>query len=426
MKISKNQIYTLFIIIAGIFVLAMTLQTVDEFPTTWAIIFFIGLATLTESLSIQISETAYISIGFAIGLTALLTFHPAIASLIMACGALLNIQTRHGKSYHIFNLSFFHFYQRLFNSAAYVISYTLAGYAFVMCQQRWPAFTVSSFSIIGILMSILVYIIVNTFIYLILFSIIQKESFLKLLKGNLWVITNLFAIAPLGIIIAITYRNFGWFGFLLFFLPLLLARYSFTLYLNMHKVYFDTIQALSNTIDAKDPYTKGHSQRVAHYSQTIARQLGFAPSRLTNLRTAAILHDVGKIGISDSILNKPGSLTDLEYQIIQGHPQIGTSILKEVDSLKDIAKFIHYHHEHYDGSGYPLGLAGDDIPLESSIIAVADALDAMTTDRPYRKAMDLSAAVAIIREESGKQFSPVVVEAFLNLVEDKPNFLEIN
>ena len=189
----------------------------------------------------------------------------------------------------------------------------------------------------------------------------------------------------------------------------------------MKSVYFETIKALSNAVEAKDEYTKGHSYRVAQYAVGIAQEMGLTYEVVDKINTAAILHDIGKIGISDTILNKPDNLSDEEYMRIQNHPEIGAKILFEVDFLKDVAEIIKHHHERYDGKGYPLHLEGNNIPLEASILAVADAYDAMTSDRAYRKAMNSTIAYKIIIKESGKQFDPRVVESFMKYMKKHKN-----
>jgi len=251
-----------------------------------------------------------------------------------------------------------------------------------------------------------------------LFSLIENRSFIQMMYKNLWIFKNIFAISPLGIIMSLAYISYGPFALLLFFGPLLLARYTFKLYLDMRNVYFETIKALSNAVDAKDHYTNGHSYRVAHYSEQLARKMGLSSKKVDIVKTAAILHDIGKIGVEDYILNKPGSLNEIEFGLIQQHPLIGSNILKDVDFLGDVAKIIKHHHERYDGKGYPEGLKESEICIESYILSVADAFDAMTSNRPYRKAMSFDSALNIISNESCKQFNPIVVKAFKDLMTD--------
>ncbi|NCB38579.1 MAG: HD domain-containing protein [Erysipelotrichia bacterium] len=191
------------------------------------------------------------------------------------------------------------------------------------------------------------------------------------------------------------------------------------LYENIQKVYISTIEVLATAIDAKDPYTQGHSRRVTCYSVAIAEELNLAPKEIENIRYAGLLHDVGKIGIKDSIIRKPGRLTDEEYAIIKKHPTIGAKILRPVDFLADKIPGVLHHHEYYDGRGYPEHLTGETIPLAGRIICVADAFDAMTTNRPYRKGLSVKTAVGELEKFSGKQFDPVCVEAFLKAFDRK-------
>jgi len=191
------------------------------------------------------------------------------------------------------------------------------------------------------------------------------------------------------------------------------------LYENIQKVYLSTIEVLATAIDAKDPYTQGHSRRVTQYSVAIAEELNLTPKEIESIRYAGLLHDVGKIGIKDSIIRKPGRLTDEEYAIIKKHPAIGAKILRPVDFLADKIPGVLHHHEYFDGRGYPEHLTGENIPLAGRIICVADAFDAMTTNRPYRKGLSVKTAVGELQKFSGKQFDPICVEAFLKAFDRK-------
>ena len=182
----------------------------------------------------------------------------------------------------------------------------------------------------------------------------------------------------------------------------------------LKKAHLDSVKVLVEAIDAKDPYTRGHSDRVTRMSLKIAFQLGFAEDRLESLEYGALLHDIGKIGIKDEVLQKPGALNSEEYQYIQEHPLIGVKIIEGLDFFKDKIPMIRHHHEHYDGSGYPDGLLGAAIPLEARIIAVPDAFDAMTSARPHRGMMPLQDVLMELEKCKGTQFDPKVLEIFLN------------
>jgi putative nucleotidyltransferase with HDIG domain len=188
------------------------------------------------------------------------------------------------------------------------------------------------------------------------------------------------------------------------------------LYVDLENTFLGTIGALASAVDAKDPYTYGHSTEVTDHTLAIAAELRIVGSDLETLRIAALLHDIGKIGIDSSILNKPGKLTEAEFDVIRSHPDIAANILGSLDFLKAVVPLVHHHHEHFDGTGYPFGLVGEAIPRGARIISVADAFNAMTSDRPYRKALSLEAATQELIDNSGTQFDPQVVTAFLTVL----------
>jgi putative nucleotidyltransferase with HDIG domain len=416
----KVRLYTLLIICIGATIFISGIQMIIASNMIYPVLFFCMLCIVSESLAIPVENSSYISVSFAIGLMSILVYHPLISAVIMSMGILFYIEYKNGKYNHIFNTSI---YKRMFTSGTYCISATLAGYGYLLGKNLVSYITLSSFNILGIVFATLTFIVTNIITCTILFSLIENKSFIEMLYKNTWIIKNFFAIAPLGILMAIAYTNYGWFAVLLFFGPLLLARYSFKLYLDMRNIYFETIKALSNAIDAKDHYTNGHSHRVAHYSEVIARKMGLTGKSIDIIKTAAILHDIGKIGIEDHILNKPSHLTDNEFYLIKQHPSIGAKILEDVDFLGEVSRIIKSHHERYDGKGYPNGLKEGEIPIEASILAVADAFDAMTSNRPYRKAMTFNAAINIIDGESGKQFNPIVVKTFKDIMKENREML---
>jgi putative two-component system response regulator len=183
----------------------------------------------------------------------------------------------------------------------------------------------------------------------------------------------------------------------------------------LQRLFISAIESIVLTLQAKDEYTEGHSRRVSAHASAIARELGLPEEDVENIRRAALLHDLGKVGTKDSILNKPGKLTDEEGDHIRLHPLIAASILQPITPLREIITYIKHVHEAYDGSGYPDGLEGEDIPLGARIISVADVFDAMTSRRPYRAAMEAEVVLEHIQNEAGRQFDPVVVETFLKI-----------
>jgi putative nucleotidyltransferase with HDIG domain len=185
----------------------------------------------------------------------------------------------------------------------------------------------------------------------------------------------------------------------------------------LQRSYMATVRALSNAVEARDAYTGKHAERVTAYGLEIARAVGLTVSAVPELEFGFLLHDIGKVAIPDSILYKPSTLTVEERALMAQHPMIGAEIVRGIEFLGEAAAVVRSHHERWDGYGYPDGLAGEDIPLTARVFAVADVLDALTTDRPYRPASPTRVAREIIVRESGTQFDPRVIEAF-NSIED--------
>lgn len=198
--------------------------------------------------------------------------------------------------------------------------------------------------------------------------------------------------------------------------PLFIAYYAYRLYMDMRRQHLSTIQALAAAIEARDPYTEKHSERMAEYAVATARELGLSVSTAEVMRYAAILHDIGKIGIDDEILGKQNGLTPEEWTKIREHPSIGKDILSQIDSLNKASQLIYSHHERYDGKGYPGGFKGEDIPMGARILGVIDAYDAMTSKRPYRPAYSAKEAIDELKGKAGTQFDGKVVEAFLKVL----------
>lgn len=185
------------------------------------------------------------------------------------------------------------------------------------------------------------------------------------------------------------------------------------LYHNLKNAYVDVIKALSEAIEAKDPYTRGHCRRVTMYSMRIGKALGLAKDQMETLEYGTLLHDIGKIGVSEDVLNKPGKLTDAEYEHVKTHSTKGDEILSEVEFLKEARKIVRHHHERHDGKGYPDGLSDRQLGALVKIVIIADAYDAMTSERPYRKGMSREMALSILRENRGTQFDGELVDAFI-------------
>lgn len=194
-------------------------------------------------------------------------------------------------------------------------------------------------------------------------------------------------------------------------------------YERLEESAFEAVETLNATVEAKDPYTAGHSRRVQRIAVALGEELGFTPKQLEALRFGGMFHDIGKLSVPDSILTKPDRLTPQEYERIKEHSAEGARIVAKLGRLRDAVPIIRHHHERWDGHGYPDGLAGTEIRLAAAVVGLADAWDAMTTERPYHRALNLDEAFAEVREGRGAQFVPEVVDAFFSVVRKRPGEL---
>jgi putative nucleotidyltransferase with HDIG domain len=324
--------------------------------------------------------------------------------------------TNHKVYYHIFNTDPI---KTTFNTSNFLLSVYVSGILFQKSGGK-----VGILDLPGVLFPLIIatlaFFVTNCSILLLLFSLDQHTPFFPaLLKNLISFLPNIAASAPLGYFIAKTMQmDGGEYQVLLFMLPLMLARYSFVLYLEAKQNYYNMIKTLTAALEAKDPYTEGHSHRVEQYAELIAKKMHRSAYDIENIKVASLLHDIGKIGIDETILNKPGRLTQQEREIIMTHPQISSNILKNVKLNSVVRTCVVHHHERFDGKGYPDGTKGDSLPMEAYIVGLADAYDAMTSDRPYCKSLTDRQVACILCEESGKQFHPKTVRAFLEVLED--------
>ncbi|MCL4078806.1 HD-GYP domain-containing protein [Coriobacteriia bacterium Es71-Z0120] len=224
-------------------------------------------------------------------------------------------------------------------------------------------------------------------------------------------------LAILGYALAVLVSAGSWVGAVLLLAPVVVVRRAFRVYAELASMYASTLGALVSAIEAKDPYTKGHSERVAGIARKIGAALKLGKSEIVALERAALLHDVGKIAIPGRILQYQGRLSDEDYDLIQQHPAMAVEVLAHIDYAQELLPIIRHHHERVGGLGYPDGLNGDEVPLLSRILAVADAYDAMTSDRPYRPGMSREEAVRELYRCSGTQFDPRAVEALVQVLQ---------
>jgi HD superfamily phosphohydrolase YqeK len=307
--------------------------------------------------------------------------------------------------------------QRVFNTAMYTLSTCLAARAFLALGGRVGVPTDGSFPKIlwPFAGAALVHVAAN---YGLLSGILwltkdneQPSNHGFGLNGRL-LVSDL-GYGAFGLLIAALWSVVGPFAPLLVLIPLFVARWAIAQFAEQERAYEATVGALCQAVETKDLYTRGHSDRVSRGSVMIAREIGMRTDRVEAIRYAGMLHDVGKLGVPTRVLQKTGKLTEEEYAAIQLHPMRGLDIVREIGFLDEALAGIMHHHERIDGRGYPMGLAGDEIPEFARVLAVADAFDAMTSTRSYRGARRIEEAVAELRKWSGTQFDPAFVDAFV-------------
>lgn len=402
----KLYSYIFFLTLASIILMVYLVNeyTISDYVL---LVVFSLLSAIAETFLIPLPKIGAVSVSFALTFSAILLTDPLTAAIITASGIIFRCPYVDGKGrVHIFNNPI---YKTIFNISQYIINAGFAGLIYVYIDELFN-FGFEFFNPIAGSVCLIIYLLSNSFFMASLMSILLKEKLYFIWKNYLLGFINIALVSLLGIVLAFSYDSYGSGGILLFFIPLMFARYTFKLYIDMRKNYFETLNVLVRAIEASDPYTSGHSMRVSAYAEAIAKQVGLPQSKIDLIKSAALLHDIGKIGIDKNILNKTGRLEKDEFETIKSHPEIGATIIADLSYLSNISDIIRHHHERNDGKGYPDGLNHDNIPLETSILTIADSFDAMTTNRPYRNSLSLETALQEIKGNEGTQFNPDIVD----------------
>jgi putative nucleotidyltransferase with HDIG domain len=364
---------------------------------------------ISEVLAVSLPNGASISLTYPLNVCAIVLLGPTGAAVVAGVATLPYLMPR-GRS----SLT-----RIAFNLGQIVLSALLSAWVYVVSGGRpllGEALAPNDFPqmVIPLLLAATIGVVANFGLGGVGYAMIQNLPYRSVWRMAFsWMSPPQLALGLLGIAIAQVMAVEGAPGFALFVVPLVVARQVHSRYLSLREAYADTVRSLVAAIEAKDPYTKGHSIRVARIAVAIAEQMAMEDRDVERLEYAALLHDLGKVGISRSVLSKPEALSDAEYAKIQEHPDIGARILESVPFLDDVRPIVQGHHERVDGAGYGHGLEGDGIPLAARILAVADSFDAMTAERPYRGPMTEDAAVAELRANAGSQFDPAAVEALI-------------
>jgi HD-GYP domain-containing protein (c-di-GMP phosphodiesterase class II) len=389
---------TLVAVAAGVLVGA----TAGTFPTGHGIdlLIFLVAAVTSERWAVASSLEGSMSLSLTVGFAAAILYGPAFAGIVAIGGVLISDLI----------ISRRHWTRVLFNAGQLAISAGLA--AIVYEQLAAPGAVDLSGDALAILAAAVVFLLVNDTLVTIIISL-SGRSFLHEWTASFREMGILYvSMAPLGALLAFAYQDSRW--NVLYFPFLILVIYNgFKLYANLQSETDHALVLLADTVDKRDEYTFAHSQRVAAYSAEIARALDLPRKEIDLIVSAARVHDLGKIATDNRILYKQASLTEDERKAIIAHPADGSELAGQFSMYRKGTDYIRHHHERWDGRGYPDGLAGTQIPLGARVITVADAYDAMTSDRPYRAALSPEIALAELRRGAGRQFDPDLVEAFI-------------
>ena len=371
----------------------------------WDILLFTALVVIADSVQISLPRGgASIYASSPIDLAGIILFGPAVMALVEAISTVITEGIFQRRP----------FIKLLFNIPLLVVTIGVSGLVYnsfgSLGDMDSPLFLVPLF-VAGV-----VYYLVNTWSVSFVIALMDARNPLHVWKQNyMWNFIHILAFLPVGAVMALLYANSGVWTIALFIIPLFLARYSFQLYLDMREAHINTVAALTSAIDASDPFTHGHSFRVSRYALRIARAIGFSSRDLEMLEYAGLLHDIGKIAIQNDILVKVGPLTDEEWRALKAHPNVGADIVEQLKFLKEASDVIRSHHERPDGMGYPCGLREDEIPISAHILKVVDAFDAMTSDRPYRKALPIERVLDELETYKGSQFHTKVTDLLIEL-----------
>ncbi|RJQ55073.1 MAG: HD domain-containing protein [Actinobacteria bacterium] len=371
------------------------------------LLLFVTLSFLSDSLAVDVPLAAMTSVTFSVLLAAMVLFGPtvAIAAAVVTGANWQDLKAR------------VPIHKIAYNSAQASLAVYVAAFAYSIFGGQYGSGWSFPHSLLPTLAASVAFLATNMLLLSGVIALSEKISPFSVLKADfLPYFGNNLALVVLAVLMIKVFLTVGPAGLILLVAPLLVARQTLQVYVKLKEAYQGTVRSLVAAIEAKDAYTKGHSERVADYSERIARQIGLAEEEIEKLKIAALLHDLGKIGIQRRILSKSDKLSADEYRLMREHPELAAGILRNVDFLEEVIPTIYHHHEHVDGTGYVKRLRGDEIPLTARILAVADAYDAMTSARPYRPPLSEQAAAGELLSCCGSQFDRKIVQALLDAI----------
>lgn len=409
----KNRVFWYITLVTVVAVTAVGTVALRERIPDWRLAIFLGaLAFLAECFAFSIPYGGSVSLAFAIEFAAALLGGPLMGAVVCVCTAAppQDIVAHKPPSRILFNVS-----QLALSGLTAGLVLRLLG---VMPLLLQPSPRLSLRVLVAALIAAVIQALLNMLLVAGAISLSADVPFGRVWRESVSTYSVSFvALALLGIVLAQLLRLAGFAGALLVVVPFAVSRQTFEVYRHMAASYRDTLRSLIAVLEAKDPYTRGHSERVAFYAKEIASELSLAPEAVQTIEFAALLHDIGKVGVSGATLTKPEALNSEEFGEVMRHPMNGAQVLEGIDFLVDVIPLIAAHHERIDGSGYPFGLPGSALPQGALILAVADSFDAMTSDRAYRRALTFPEATQEIRGAAGVTFDPAVVDALFARVD---------
>ncbi|MBM3705952.1 MAG: HD-GYP domain-containing protein [Actinobacteria bacterium] len=410
MKEEGNKVgllsYVFIVFLTGVVSLVYMLLKYRNISLLGVLIFGILIFT-SDNLSAPLPKTGSVSVNFGISLASLVIFGPATAILVTFIS--------------IFNIKEIvrrvPYYKHLFNAGQYLFSFAAAAIFFEYFYDRSQTNFFYARNIWVIFLVTYIFFILNTTLTAAAISLSSGINIINVWIFNFaWIVPFQFFLSAMAIAIAFLYLRYSPFTLIFTSLPLIIAQYVYLLRIKERRTILNSIMQIVKIIEAKDIYTAGHSIRVADYSESLARGLRLNEYDIEVVRNLASLHDIGKIQIDLSILNKTAKLSEKDWNEIKKHSIVSYEVIKQIDFLKDRATSVLYHHEKVDGSGYPFGKKEEEIPLFAKILCVADSYDAMTTDRPYRRALTPEETISELENNKGGQFDASVCSAMIDII----------
>ena len=406
--------YSIYAVVVGLLGgLTLLLSWVYAAPQiTPVLLVLLVSALVAESLALELPSGAIYSLSYPLTMAAAVMYGPAAAGLaaLLSSFNVADLRRKKPVVVYVFNAG-----QLAISACAAAWLYlALGGQLFVSDAGQLA----SSGAIVPLLACAVTSVLLNDVLVSYGIHLYFEVPWTKVTSNEVaWMAPSQLVLAAVGFAMAEVLSINPW-AVVLFIFPFLVARQVFQRYSSLRDAYLDTVRSLVAAIEAKDPYTRGHSERVTKYAGLLGSAIDMRQAELERLEYAALLHDVGKIGVPGRVLTKAGKLSEEEYARIKEHPRVGAQIVSRVPYLADIVEAVLHHHEHFDGTGYGLGASGSAIPQMARVLSVVDAFDAMTSERPYRPALSVDEATTELTRCSGTQFDPELVEVFSTLVSD--------